>query len=137
MKNKTLIYIGIVLLIVAGAAFFFFKKKNSGTSTASDAGSADSNSSKFLDLNDTDSIVSNLSVSDKTALKKWIKNIKSWVKNNDKWKSSTIQQSAESREWTYSQALVLSALWQMYATDKVITRAQYDQYESELNSLKN
>ncbi len=132
--KKMLPYI-VVLLVVVAAAFFFFKKKND--SQIPPDGNSDNNSSRFLDLDNTDSIIDSLSLSKdlKSKAKSWAKNIKSWVKIGDKWKSSTIQQSAESRGWTYSQALVLSALWQMYATDNIITREQYEAYEMEIDAL--
>ena len=128
------ILIGIV--IVAAAAFFFLKKKSNTTAATIDEG--DTSNAKFLDINSTDSIVDNLSLSSdlKKKAKGWVKEIS--TKANSKsggWDREKLENSAKDKGITYAQQLVTSALWQMYETAKVLNRDQFNTYYNELVSF--
>ena len=128
------ILIGIV--IVAAAAFFFLKKKSNTTAATIDEG--DTSNAKFLDINSTDSIVDNLSLSSdlKKKAKGWVKEIS--TKANSKsggWDREKLENSAKDKGITYAQQLVTSALWQMYETAKVLSRDQFNTYYNELVSF--
>lgn len=136
MKMKKMIPLFIGLLIVAGAAFFFFKKKNNSTAPPSTI-DEDANA-KFLDINSTDSIVDNLSLSSdlKKKAKSWVKEISK--KANSKsggWDRTKLESSAKEKDITYAQQLVTSALWQMYESAKVLSRDQFNIYYNELVSF--
>lgn len=132
--KKMLPIIILVLVLVGGGvgAYFLIRKKNEDG-----VGEADPLSpASALDKSDTDSIIDNLSLSSslKTKAKKWVKEIKNAVKNG-KWNESTLKTNAQNRGITYQQQLVLSALWQMYATSGILTQSDYKKYEEEVESL--
>ena len=136
MKMKKMIPILIGIVIVAAAAFFFLKKKSNTTAATIDEG--DTSNAKFLDINSTDSIVDNLSLSSdlKKKAKGWVKEIS--TKANSKsggWDREKLENSAKDKGITYAQQLVTSALWQMYETAKVLTRDQFNTYYNELVSF--
>lgn len=138
MKMKKMIPLFIGLLIVAGAAFFFFKKKNNSTASPSTIDEDATGNAKFLDINSTDSIVDNLSLSSdlKKKAKSWVKEISN--KANSKsggWDRTKLESSAKEKNITYAQQLVTSALWQMYETAKVLSRDQFNTYYNELVSF--
>ena len=133
MKKMILILIGIVIV---AAAFFFLKKKSNTTAATIDEG--DTSNAKFLDINSTDSIVDNLSLSSdlKKKAKGWVKEIS--TKANSKsggWDREKLENSAKDKGITYAQQLVTSALWQMYETAKVLSRDQFNTYYNELVSF--
>ena len=134
IMKKMLPIIILVLVLVGGGvgAYFLIRKKNEDG-----VGEADPLSpASALDKSDTDSIIDNLSLSSslKTKAKKWVKEIKNAVKNG-KWNESTLKTNAQNRGITYQQQLVLSALWQMYATSGILTQSDYKKYEEEVESL--
>ena len=136
MKMKKVIPILIGIVIVAAAAFFFLKKKSNTTAATIDEG--DTSNAKFLDINSTDSIVDNLSLSSdlKKKAKGWVKEIS--TKANSKsggWDREKLENSAKDKGITYAQQLVTSALWQMYETAKVLSRDQFNTYYNELVSF--
>lgn len=136
MKMKKMIPILIGIVIVAAAAFFFLKKKSNTTAATIDEG--DTSNAKFLDINSTDSIVDNLSLSSdlKKKAKGWVKEIS--TKANSKsggWDREKLENSAKDKGITYAQQLVTSALWQMYETAKVLSRDQFNTYYNELVSF--
>ena len=131
MKKKTFLYIGIALAIVAVAAFFLSKKKDSAATEAPE-------NDNVIDLNSTDSIIDNLSLSSdlKKKAKGWVKEINKCVsKGTNKWDRKELENSAKDKGITYAQQLVTSALWQMYETAKVLTRDQFNTYYNELVSF--
>lgn len=133
---KKMLPLLMVLLLAGAAAYYFMKKKNVSLPVAT--GGEDGKSSKFLDLNDTDSIIDSLSLSSSlnSKAKGWVKTINKAVgSNTGGWSRSILQDSAEERDITYSQQIVLSSLWQMYATSGYITKDQYKTLEGELLSL--
>lgn len=134
MKKMLPLLIG--LLLAGAAAYYFMKKKN--VSLPVSTGGEGGNSSKFLDLNDTDSIIDSLSLSGSlnSNAKGWVKEInKAIAAGSNGWSRSSQQDKAKENDITYSQQIVLSALWQMYATSGVINNEQYKTHESELKSL--
>lgn len=136
MKRMLPLFILIGLLLAAAAAYLFLKKKN--VSPPDSTGGEGGNSPKFLDLNDPDSVVDSLSLSgtlNKKA-KEWAKNIIKWREaSTGNWKKSTGLASAQDRGITYTQACVLDGLYQMYATQGLISKEQYHSLEDELESL--
>ena len=134
MKKMLPLIIG--LLLAAVAAYFFLKKKNDVVATPTDEGTE---SKRFLNLNDTDSIIDSLSLS-----KDLNKKAKGWVKEITKaangniggWSCTKLEQSASESGITYAQQLVVSSLWQMYETSKIISRDQFKIHYEELISLK-
>lgn len=134
MKKMLPLLIG--LLLAGAAAYYFMKKKN--VSLPVSTGGEGGNSSKFLDLNDTDSIIDSLSLSSdlNKKAKKWAKDIIKWREaSTGKWKKSDGLSSAQDRGITYTQACVLAGLYQMYASQALITKEQYHSLEAELESL--
>lgn len=124
----------IVILVVA---FLYFRNKKSNTLMPLE-NFGGTGGSKFLDLNDTDSIIDSMSLS--TDLNKkakgWVKEIKkasSTGKNG--WSEKALRQQALDNEITYAQQLVLSSIWQMYESAQLITREQCSAYSDELLSL--
>lgn len=139
MKMKKMIPILIGIVIVAAAAFFFLKKKSNTQAATStiDEGESTSNA-KFLDINSTDSIVDNLSLSSdlKKKAKGWVKEISNKANNKSGgWDREKLENSAKDKGITYAQQLVTSALWQMYETAKVLSRDQFNTYYNELVSF--
>lgn len=133
MKKMLPLLIG--LLLVGAAAYYFLKKKNvSLPATIDDLGG--STSKKLLDLNDTDSIIDSLSLPGNlnSKAKGWVKTINKAASAGE-WDKSRLQTSAKDNGITYSQQIVLSSLWQMYATSGLITQSQYKSLEGELLSL--
>ena len=138
-RMKKMIPLLIGLLLLGAAAYYFLSKKGTGggSPTIPSEGGG-SGGSKLLDLNDTNSIIDNLSMTSslKTKTKSWVKHINSQVASSSGgWSKTKLQDSANDRGITYSQQLVLSALWQMYQTAKVIDSAQFKIYEAELEEL--
>lgn len=134
MKKMLPLLIG--LLLAGAAAYYFMKKKN--VSLPVSTGGEGGNSSKLLDLSDTDSIIDSLSLSGnlKSNAKGWVKEINRAVAaGSNGWSRSRLQDKAKENDITYSQQQVLSALWQMYATSGVITKDQYKTLQGELESL--
>lgn len=134
MKKMLPLLIG--LLLAGAAAYYFMKKKNESLPVPT--GGEGGNSSKFLDLNDTDSIIDSLSLSGSlnSNAKGWVKEInRAIAAGSNGWSKSSQQDKAKENDITYSQQIVLSALWQMYATSGVITKDQYKTLEGELESL--
>lgn len=120
------------MLLAAVAAYnFFIKKKDIVYSPVSGDSSSD------LDLNDTDSIIDNTSLSAalNSRAKKWAKNIQKWAAKEDKWSATQLRAQAAENGYTYSQQVVLTAFYQMFASESVITRAQYDALHDELDAL--
>lgn len=134
MKKMLPLLIG--LLLAGAAAYYFMKKKN--VSLPVSTGGEGGNSSKFLDLNDTDSIIDSLSLSGSlnSNAKGWVKEInRAIAAGSNGWSRSSQQDKAKENDITYSQQIVLSALWQMYATSGVITKDQFKTLQGELESL--
>ena len=135
MKMKKMIPLFIGLLIVACAAFFFFKKKNNSTASPPTIDEDATGNAKFLDINSTDSIVDNLSLSSdlKKKAKSWVKEITNKANSNSGgWSREKLEQSAKEKGITYAQQIVTSALWQMYETSKVLSKDQFSTYYNEL-----
>lgn len=133
MKKMLPLLIG--LLLAGAAAYYFLKNKNVSVPVPTN-GDGGTSSKKLLDLNDTDSIVDSLSLSGNlnTKAKGWVKTINKAV-SEGKWDKAKLQTSAKDNDITYSQQIVLSSLWQMYATSGLITQSQYKSLEGELLSL--
>lgn len=123
----------LLLLIAVGLAYFVMKKKKTSTVYAPTV------AGEGLNLNDTDSIIDNTSLSAdlNSRAKKWAKNIMKWAAKEDKWSATQLRKQAAENGYTYSQQVVLSAFYQMFASESVITRAQYDALHDELDALSN
>lgn len=134
MKRMLPLLIG--LLLAAAAAYYFLKKKDVALPSIDDL--SDTSSKKLLDLNDTDSIIDSLSLAGSlnSKAKDWVKHInKAVASGTNGWSRNSLQNKAKENDITYSQQVVLSALWQMYATSGSITKDQFKSFEGELESL--
>ena len=136
IEMKKMIPLLIGLLLAGVAAYFFLRKKDAAVQTTSS--DLNLNSSKLLDLNSTDSVIDNLSLTSdlNKKAKNWVKTIKNAISSGSNgWSKNSQQKKARDNGFTYSQQLVMSALWQMYETSSYITLDDYYKYESELESL--
>lgn len=135
-KMKKMLPILIGLLIVGVAAYYFLIKKKDETLPATTP--TDDGSSGTPDLHDTDSIIDSLSLSSdlNKQAKNWVRSITNAIKKGTGgWDQKKVETQASDNGITYAQQVVLSALWQMYVTAKIISVDQYRIYQDEMYSL--
>lgn len=133
---KKMLPIIITLLVVAAAAYYFLIKKKDETLPATTP--TDGGSSGITDLHDTNSIIDSLSLSSdlNKQAKNWVRSITNAIKKSTGgWDQKKVETQANDNGITYAQQVVLSALWQMYATAKIISVDQYRIYQDEMYSL--
>lgn len=133
---KKMLPIIIALLVVAAAAYYFLIKKKDETLPATTP--TDGGSSGITDLHDTNSIIDSLSLSSdlNKQAKNWVRSITNAIKKSTGgWDQKKVETQASDNGITYAQQVVLSALWQMYVTAKIISVDQYRIYQDEIYSL--
>lgn len=140
MKNTPLLVGGGLILLVAGvAAYFLLKKKDESIEPVAISAPLTPSASEIdTDTSDSDSIISQLSLSSskKSSLQKWVKQIRSAASSNKGgWSTANLKASAKNNGVTYEQQLVISALWQMYQTSSEISQNECSKNSEIVKSL--
>lgn len=133
MKKTLPLLIGLLLV---GVVVYLYTKKKGNTVPSVTGGETESG--KILDLYSTDSIIENLSLSKEHRKKaKEMANgiIKAANNGTGGWSRAALEKKASENDITYAQQIVISSLWQLYESAKVLSKDQMSIYVNEVREL--
>lgn len=133
MKKTLPLLIGLLLV---GVVVYLYTKKKGNTVPPVTGGETESG--KILDLYSTDSIIENLSLSKEHRKKaKEMANgiIKAANNGTGGWSRAALEKKASENDITYAQQIVISSLWQLYESAKVLSKDQMSIYVDEVREL--
>lgn len=133
MKKTLPLLIGLLLV---GVVVYLYTKKKGNTVPSVTGGEIESG--KILDLYSTDSIIENLSLSKEHRKKaKEMANgiIKAANNGTGGWSRAALEKKASENDITYAQQIVISSLWQLYESAKVLSKDQMSIYVNEVREL--